>query len=192
MRGDAEEINAQRRAVGKREILAEPFRGSAAVYDPDGSLVEGRFNKDFFANLKAQAFWSLRLRFQATHRAVTEGKQVDADDIISLDPELEELAQLIQELSQPTYSINNVGKIVIDKAPDGAMSPNLADAVMIAYSPFRQAPYFAMSGASPAESSTSGPRVIDMPSGSMTRARISPSPCSSRSAQASASCTPRP
>lgn len=163
VRGDAEELNAQRRAIGKREIVAEPFRGSAGVYDPDGSLVEGRFNRDFFANLKAQAFWSLRLRFQATHRAVTESRQVDPDDIISLDPDLDELPQLIQELSQPTYSINNVGKIVIDKAPDGAMSPNLADAVMIAYSPFRQSPYFAMSAAA-IELPAHRARVIDVPS----------------------------
>jgi phage terminase large subunit len=163
VRGDAEEINTQRRAAHKREIIAEPFRGSAAVYDPDGSLVEGRYNKDFFANLKAQAFWSLRLRFQATHRAVTEGKQVDPDDIISLDPSLEELPQLIQELSQPTYSINTVGKILIDKAPDGAMSPNLADAAMICFSPFRQSAYFAMAGVA-MEPSVICPKVHEMPS----------------------------
>jgi hypothetical protein len=37
-------------------------------------------------------------------------------------------------LSQPTYSINTVGKIIIDKKPDGTKSPNLADAVMIQFS----------------------------------------------------------
>jgi hypothetical protein len=40
------------------------------------------------------------------------------------------------ELSQPTYSINSVGKILIDKAPAGMRSPNLADAVMIAFQPW--------------------------------------------------------
>jgi phage terminase large subunit len=60
---------------------------------------------------------------------------VGVDDIISIEPNLPELLQLTMELSQPTYSINNAGKIVIDKMPDGMRSPNLADAVMIAYGP---------------------------------------------------------
>jgi phage terminase large subunit len=40
-----------------------------------------------------------------------------------------------KKLTQPTYSINTVGKILIDKAPDGTRSPNLADAVVIAFQP---------------------------------------------------------
>ncbi|EBG2976120.1 TerL protein, partial [Salmonella enterica subsp. enterica] len=39
------------------------------------------------------------------------------------------------ELSQPTWSKNAVGKILVDKQPDGTKSPNLADSVMIAYAP---------------------------------------------------------
>ena len=42
------------------------------------------------------------------------------------------------ELSQPTYSINTAGKILIDKQPEGASSPNLADAVMIAFNPAKK------------------------------------------------------
>jgi phage terminase large subunit len=41
----------------------------------------------------------------------------------------------MSELSQPTYAPNLVGKIVVDKAPEGAKSPNLADAVVIRYAP---------------------------------------------------------
>jgi phage terminase large subunit len=43
------------------------------------------------------------------------------------------------ELSQPTYTVNTVGKIVVDKAPEGTMSPNLADAVMICFQPASRA-----------------------------------------------------
>jgi hypothetical protein len=39
------------------------------------------------------------------------------------------------ELSQPTFSINTAGKVLIDKAPDGTRSPNHADAVVIRYAP---------------------------------------------------------
>lgn len=147
-RGDMVVINEDRREAGKPEILAEPFRGSAAVHDPEGSLVEGRTNRDFFANLKAMSWWHLRLLFQQTYRAVVEGMPCDPDGIISIDPRLPELNQLISELSQPTYSINTAGKVVVDKTPDGAMSPNCADAVMMVYSPYRTVGYF--SGRSPA------------------------------------------
>jgi len=135
VRGDALEINSQRKAAGRRAIVDEPFRGSAGVYDPEGEMVKKRKNKDYFANLKAQSWWSLRMRFQATHRAVVEKMAFNADDIISIDPALPELITLTMELSQPTYSINTVGKILIDKQPDGTKSPNLADAVMIAFQP---------------------------------------------------------
>lgn len=70
-----------------------------------------------------------------TFLAVTEGVPCEPDEIISIDPGLSELSALAMELSQPTFTINGVGKILINKAPDGTKSPNLADAVMIAYPP---------------------------------------------------------
>jgi len=135
VRGDARTINEARAAVGKPHIYDEPFRGSGAVWYPEGEMVPKRKNKDYFANAKAQAWWALRLRFQATYRAVVERMPYDPDNLISINPRLPELLPLTMELSQPTYSINTVGKIVIDKAPDGLRSPNLADAVMIAFQP---------------------------------------------------------
>jgi hypothetical protein len=139
VRGDARTINEARIAAQKAYIRDEPFRGSAAVYDPDGQMIPERLNKDFFANAKAQAWWSLRMRFQATYRAVVEKMPFDPDDIISIDAKLEELLPLTMELSQPTYSINSVGKILVDKSPSGMRSPNLADAVMICYQPASRA-----------------------------------------------------
>lgn len=133
VRGDARVINEERRRVGQTVLRAEPFRGSGAVHDPEGEMVPKRKNKDFFLNAKAQAWWALRLRFQATYRAVVEGMEFDPDKLISIPGSLRELATLISELSQPTYSINGVGKILVDKMPNGAKSPNLADAVMIAF-----------------------------------------------------------
>lgn len=135
VRGDARVISQARRDAGGRDVLAEPFRGSAAVHDPDGEMVPKRKNADFFANLKAQSWWALRIRFQKTYRAVVEGQAFEPDDIISLSPDLPELSKLLGELSQPTYSINVAGKVSVDKAPDGTKSPNLADAVMIAFNP---------------------------------------------------------
>lgn len=138
VRGDARVINEERVRQKMKPIEALPFRGSGAVFDPDGEMVLKRKNKDFFANAKAQAAWSLRMRFQQTYRAVVEKMDYRPDDIISISSTLPERDKLVAELSQPTYSINGVGKIVIDKAPDGSKSPNLYDSVMIAYHPGRK------------------------------------------------------
>ncbi|MDE2403062.1 MAG: TerL protein [Burkholderiales bacterium] len=135
VRGDSRVINEARVDSGHRAILASPFRGSGGVHDPEGEMVKGRKNKDFFLNFKAQSWWSLRLRFEATHRAVSTGGPFEPDELIFIDPKLKDLGKLIPELSQPTYSISQTGKIVIDKAPDGMRSPNYADALMICFQP---------------------------------------------------------
>lgn len=144
VRGDARNINAKR----KHKIKFEPYRGSGAVIDPLGDpfknsnelkgIDKGRSNEDFFANYKAQAWWSLRRRFQLTHRAIVEKLPVNPDDIISISSTIPEREKLLIELSQPTYSQNVVGKILIDKMPDGGRSPNLADALCIAFAPFKK------------------------------------------------------
>jgi phage terminase large subunit len=136
VRGDARIIN-EPRAV---KIEVDAFRGSEAPFNPEGEDVKGRKNKDFFANRKAQSWWALRTRFQKTYRAVIEGKPFEPDEIISISSKAGNYSKLITELSQPTYAINAVGKILIDKAPDGMKSPNFADSVMIQFSTVARAP----------------------------------------------------
>lgn len=147
VRGDARVINERR--VRKLRVL--PFRGSGAVWKPDSPIPTAvpaklerrleRTNKDYFSNAKAQAAWMLRLRFQRTYRAVQAGAvgDYDPDDLISLDPDMPELASLLQQLSQPTYAYNTIGKMAVDKAPvvDGKKmpSPNKFDAVMQLFAP---------------------------------------------------------
>lgn len=143
VRGDANNINSKR----SYPILFKPFWGSGEIVDPKGypfkqtgeslDRENNRTNADYFANAKAQGWWSLRLRFQRTHKAVTEGAVYHPDDLISISSHIDELSALIVELSQPTFSRTDVGKIIIDKAPDGASSPNRADSVMIAYAPLK-------------------------------------------------------
>jgi phage terminase large subunit len=136
VRGDARVVNEGR----TKKVSVEAFRGSAAVFNPEGEDVKGRKNQDMFANCKAQAWWSLRTRFQKTFRAVKHGVTIPPDELISLSPYLPLLNKLCAELSQPTYSINAVGKMLVDKSPDGTKSPNLADSVMITFSATSIAP----------------------------------------------------
>jgi hypothetical protein len=65
-----------------------PWDAGARPRHPDRRVIPGDrqspLNKDFYGNLKAQAWWSLRRRFELTHRAVTEGIKVSPDDMISI------------------------------------------------------------------------------------------------------------
>jgi len=145
VRGDSRIINDKRQSFQLCKIKSNPFRGSGAVVDPSGNPFcstnevkdreKGRTNEDFFANAKAQAWWSLRRRFQMTYRAVIEKLDYNKDDIISISSKITDYQKLLVELSQPTYSQNGSGKLLVDKKPSGAKSPNLADAVMIAFAP---------------------------------------------------------
>src|SRR5690606_31401750 len=95
-----------------------------------------RTNGDFVKNAKAQGGWELRVRFQRTHRAVTEpDDQYDPDDLTMPNGSTPNLDKLTGDLSQPTYSLHTTGKVVIDKAPAGTRSPNLYDAAMILFAP---------------------------------------------------------
>lgn len=141
VRGDARVINESRQ---DRKIRVEAWRGSGGVALPEKPIPSAvktdrrdRTNKDYFANAKAQGWWDLRVRFQRTFRAVNGEGTYPADDLISIPND----SKLITELSQPTYSINTAGKIVVDKAPDGTRSPNKADAVMICFAPAQKAGY---------------------------------------------------
>ena len=129
-----------RKIAGQREIDVVAFRGSAGVFNPEGEDVKGRKNKDYFANRKAQGWWALRIRVRNTFRLVTEGKACSHDDIISIPSTLPNFMKLIGELSSPTFATNSIGKIVIDKQPAGAKSPNLGDVVMMKFAQVERAP----------------------------------------------------
>jgi len=143
VRGDAAQINGRDNRKGSQRKFTE-FKGSGAVVNPTALVYKGddrgvgsRKNEDFFKNLKAQSWWSLRMRFEKTHRAVVDGAVFDPDELISISEQIPPhvRTKLVAELSQPTYDINTAGQMIIDKTPDGTRSPNHADSVMILYAP---------------------------------------------------------
>ena len=140
VRGDARVLNNARKDEGLPQFGTIAFRGSGAVYDPEREDVKGRKNKDFFQNGKAQAWWALRRRFKKTFDWVTKGKACDADEIISIPATLPYCTRLITELSQPTFEQSSIGKLLVNKKPDGTKSPNLADAVMMLYAKAERGP----------------------------------------------------
>ncbi len=155
IRGDANVINERRKSQTVPELSVNAYRGSGEVVnkteDPflrpgdSKSLPRnraGRTNEDYFQNAKAQAGWYLRRRFELTYRAIVEKQEFDSDEIISLSSKLPYLSKLVVELSQPTYSQNNSGKIVINKMPNGARSPNLSDALTMVFAPTKKSTRF--------------------------------------------------
>lgn len=142
VRGDARVINDKRREAGfasstvPRLVNVSPFWGSGAVERPDSKIAPGadRTNGDYYMNLKAQSWGLLKARFKETWRARNEPDyKYDPTMIISLSSAIpsQTLNKLTAELSQPTWGPNMIGKMVVNKKPDGSKSPNLADAVMM-------------------------------------------------------------
>jgi hypothetical protein len=138
VRGDSKRINQDRASATppRRTLRVLPFRGSDAVLDPE-AIVPGteRTNLDFFENYKAQSWWSLKYRFAATYNAVVKGLPFNPADIISIPSGLPYRAKLVSELGQPQWKLSKLGRVMVDKTPEGALSPNLADSVMMAYAP---------------------------------------------------------
>jgi phage terminase large subunit len=106
---------------------------------PDRRVIEDDrdtpLNVDFYKNLKAQGWWMLRLRFENTHRAITEGIKYPVDQMICIDGRTPLLDQIKKELSQPTKGLSTDLKLLINKTPKGTRSPNLGDATMMCYHP---------------------------------------------------------
>ena len=128
-----------------RNIRIGPWNAGAEVLNPEGYVIENDRqspkNKDFYANLKAQAWWMLRRRFEKTWRAINEpGFTWKPDELISLPSSLKLLRSLQRELSQPTVCQSARMKLMIDKKPEGSRSPNIADAVVMAYCPASRGP----------------------------------------------------
>ena len=141
-RGDARNVNQKRSELGIPVIDFIPYRGSGEVQDKEeevfpakptenGDFYKGRTNGDYYQNAKAQAWGDARRRFRNTYKAVMEGQPYDPDEIISISSIINDLDKLKNELSQPTWEVNNRGLLVVNKTPDTNPSPNYADSCIM-------------------------------------------------------------
>jgi phage terminase large subunit len=124
------------------QLKVYPWDPGAEVLNPDSNIIlfdsQSPTNKDFYYNRKAQAWWSLRTRFYKTFRAIMYKEKYDPEELISLDSKLPNLHRLRMELSQAQYKYSGDSRVLVDKKPEGAMSPNLADATVICYFPSKE------------------------------------------------------
>jgi hypothetical protein len=89
------------------------------------------YNKDYFRDAGAQAWWNLKLRMENTLKAL-DGLPYNSDYCLFINPKISDLQKLLSELSQCVYETEN--KITINKKPKGTRSPNMADAVVFCFS----------------------------------------------------------
>lgn len=140
-------LNVIRQESRQPIIRLVPFRATAAVIDPEKPF-PGTQRKaiDYFENYKAQSWWWLKRLFAYTYQVKLywdkHHKLPDdftADNLIVIRGSMKERTRLCMELSQPVWVPSKTGKVMVDKTPDEVPSPNLADAVMMAYAPKRLA-----------------------------------------------------
>ena len=135
----AEANNLIAEGVMPINIQLVAWSAAAGPLNPEQRLIpdddETPLNKDYYENLKAQAWWELRQKFWRTYQWVVKGVACNPDDIISIDSKIANIHQLKKELSQPVMTKSRRMKQMVDKKPDGTKSPNLADAVAMCYWP---------------------------------------------------------
>lgn len=127
--------------IDANKIPFVPWNAGAGVIKPFERIIpdddESLTNNDYYDNLKAQAWGSLRGRFFKTHKARTEGAVYPVDELISLDSSMHLLDKVRKELAQPTMGKSSRMKMLVDKRA-GGKSPNCADSGMQAFFPLER------------------------------------------------------
>jgi len=124
------------------------FFAGGAVLKPDSNYgLTGIKNKDFFSNVKAQAWWVTADRLRNTFNAVRNGQQFSDEELIFIDSSMPNMDKLIDELSTPKRDYDTLGRVKVESKKDlekrDIKSPNLADAFIMAYLPISGASLWA-------------------------------------------------
>jgi len=130
------ELNAE----GGPRVEHSKFFAGGAVFRPDAKYADTEVkNKDFFANIKAQAWWLVADRLKNTYNAVHHGQAFPDDEMIFIDESMPNLDQLMDELSTPLRDYDTAGRVKVESKKDlakrGVSSPNLGDAFIMAFLP---------------------------------------------------------
>ncbi len=126
-------VGLKKRIEGKSiEVIG--FEGAASVDLPEDIYADHKSNKDTFRNRRAQRYWNLRDRFEATFNAIEKGLYTDPDKLISISSEVEDLDVLKSELVKIQRKIGSSYiqiKSKEDMKKEGIKSPNMADTLMM-------------------------------------------------------------
>jgi len=114
------------------------FNAGAKVVKPVKKY-EGIMQKEFFSNLKAQAWWLAADRLRNTYDYKVNGnKDYKADELLSISSEIKNIESLLSELVTPYKDFDKAGRVKVESKDDlkkrGVKSPNKADAFIMAVS----------------------------------------------------------
>lgn len=154
-------------AVDVSWLKLVPWAANAAVVDPGERVIkndrESPTNKNYFENFKAQAWWNVGQSFYRAFQAVQAHRRGDivrsdesglvfrdesgseieykVEELISISTSIPQpiRLRLMKELSQAVMTQSSRLKLLVDKAPNGARSPNLADGLIMGRFPARPA-----------------------------------------------------
>jgi phage terminase large subunit len=120
------------------------FDAGGAILNPDRLYQPQVKNKDYFLNLKAQAWWTMADRMKETFNAVTKGMHYNPENIISISSNIQGLEALKEQLCTPRKTHNPQYKNKVESKEElkkrGINSPNLADAFIMAYAQTKNPP----------------------------------------------------
>ena len=137
-------------ALNQHQLSHEKFFAGGSVIKPDAFYdADAKIrNKDFFSNVKAQAWWLVADRLRNTYNAVINGQKFNEDEMLFIDANMPNLTALIDELSTPKKDYDLAGRVKVESKKDLAKrdvsSPNLADAFIMANLPseFKKRSFF--------------------------------------------------
>lgn len=129
-------VGLAQRLEGKN-IIAVSYRGNDSVDNPYLIYADDKTNKDTFLNKRAQYYWMLRDRFEATYNAVTKKLYTNPLKLISISSEIKYLDVLKSQLIQIKRAYGQRSLIQIMSKKDmrklGIKSPGMTDALVMCF-----------------------------------------------------------
>ena len=103
------------------------------------TLWDGEINNgDFFYSRRDQMYFALKNRIENTLAFLDETREVSPTECLLLSPKhlsLRQVETLGGQIAQPVYQFGSRGQVRFDKTPEGENSPDLLDALALAYAP---------------------------------------------------------
>ena len=117
----------------RRAYAARPVNFGGKVKNPQRPFTHSITNEEMFQSRNSQLGWALRIRAENTNRAVRKEAGVNLKDCLFIAEDIEDMDNFLIQLSQPEWTVNRRGRMVIEKRPENAPSPDKYDASILAF-----------------------------------------------------------
>ena len=68
-----------------------------------------------------------------TRRLIEDNEPIPLDRCLFINPAIPRVERMLAQMTQPIWQENTTGKLVIDKCPEDAPSPDMYDAAVLAF-----------------------------------------------------------